>query len=135
MKKGMELGCQAVCEVMVTPDMFAQFEGKVVHPVYSTVSMVHSMEWASRKIILPFLEDWEEGMGASVKLKHIAPAGEGSLVRVVATLVKKERNLVYTDVEAYTNNRLIGKGEVVQVILQKEEISSKIQQALEGGRK
>ncbi|AZB41444.1 thioesterase [Bacillus sp. FJAT-42376] len=135
MKKGMEIGCQASCDVTVTPDLFAQFEGKVVHPVYSTVSMVHSMEWASRKIILPFLEEGEEGMGASVQVKHIGPAGEGAVIRVVATLVKKEKNLVYTEVEAFTEARLIGKGEVIQIILPKTEIQSKIEQAVKGETK
>ncbi|HWO96993.1 MAG TPA: thioesterase, partial [Bacillus sp. (in: firmicutes)] len=73
MKKGMQVGDSAFVTAKVTSEMFAQFDGEVVHPAYSTVSMVYHMEWAARKIILPYLEDDEEGMGAAVSVKHIAP--------------------------------------------------------------
>ena len=52
----MEVGREETIEIIVTEDMFAAFEGEVVHPVYSTVAMTYHMEWVSRKIILPFLE-------------------------------------------------------------------------------
>lgn len=54
MKQGLKLGKEESIEVIVTEDMFASFEGEVVHPVYSTVAMTYHMEWVSRKIILPF---------------------------------------------------------------------------------
>jgi len=57
-KEGMDIGRQESIEVKVTEEMFASFEGEVVHPVYSTVAMVYHMEWVSRKIILPFLNEW-----------------------------------------------------------------------------
>ncbi|MFY4777308.1 thioesterase family protein [Metabacillus sp. RGM 3146] len=126
MKKGMETGQTAVHEFRVTTDMFASFEGEVVHPAYSTVSMVYHMEWASRKIILPYLEDHEEGIGGSVKVKHIAPSGAGTAIKVTATLTKLEGNLVFTEVEAHNEAGIIGKGEVVQAILPKHVIQEKI---------
>ena len=55
MKRGMEVGREETIEIIVTEDMFASFEGEVIHPVYSTVAMTYHMEWVSRKIILPFL--------------------------------------------------------------------------------
>jgi fluoroacetyl-CoA thioesterase len=123
LKSGMMVGQTASVTATVTPDMFAQFEGQVVHPVYSTVSMVYHMEWASRKIILPFLEEGEEGMGGAVSMKHIAPSGEGTIVTITATLTELRSNVVMTKVEARNENRLIGIGEVKQVILPKEKIN------------
>ncbi|RDI47967.1 thioesterase family protein [Falsibacillus pallidus] len=130
MKPGMEVGQTAVVTFEVTPDMFAQFEGNVVHPAYSTVSMVYHMEWASRKIILPYLEEHEEGIGGTVQVKHIAPSGAGTKVQVKATLIQLKKNTVLTKVEASNEAGLIGVGEVVQAILPKEEIKKKIESSL-----
>ncbi|TFB19535.1 thioesterase [Filobacillus milosensis] len=127
MKPGMEVGRQETIHIQVTEDMFASFEGNVVHPVYSTVAMVYHMEWVSRKIILPFLEDHEEGMGAAVQVKHIDAAPEHANVTLTATLTEfRDNQLVLTTVEARHNDQLIGKGEVKQVILPKEMIQKKI---------
>ncbi|TXK89548.1 thioesterase [Parageobacillus sp. SY1] len=117
-------------EAVVTPDMFAQFEGNVVHPAYSTVSMVYHMEWASRKIILPYLEEHEEGMGVAVSVKHIAPTTEGSTVTVTATVTEIRDNVVVTKVEAKNEMQVIGIGEVKQVILPKQKIAQMLQKQL-----
>jgi fluoroacetyl-CoA thioesterase len=130
MKPGMKVGDTAVVEAVVTPDMFAQFEGNVVHPAYSTVSMVYHMEWASRKIILPYLEEHEEGMGAAVSVKHIAPTTEGSTVTVTATVTEIRDNVVVTKVEAKNEMQVIGIGEVKQVILPKQKIAQMLQKQL-----
>ncbi|MFD2043672.1 thioesterase family protein [Ornithinibacillus salinisoli] len=126
MKPGMEIGRQETIEIKVTEDMFASFEGDVVHPVYSTVAMVYHMEWVSRKIILPFLEDHEEGMGAAVQLKHINASPLHSKVTLTATLIEYKNQNVITTVEAYNEQGLIGKGEVKQVILPKKVIQQKL---------
>ncbi|HLQ71914.1 MAG TPA: thioesterase [Bacillota bacterium] len=125
MKKGMDIGRQETIKVKVTEEMFARFEGEIVHPVYSTVAMVYHMEWVSRKIILPFLESDEEGMGGAVTIKHISPSPLGSTVTLIATLIEHEQGKVVTDVHAYNENGLIGKGEVTQIILPKKIIAEK----------
>lgn len=122
----MNIGRQETIQINVTEDMFASFEGHVVHPVYSTVAMVYHMEWVSRKIILPFLEDHEEGMGAAVQIKHINAAPLHTQVTLTATLTEHHNEQVITTVEARTERGLIGKGEVKQVILPKKIIQSKI---------
>ncbi|MEK5522196.1 thioesterase [Heyndrickxia sporothermodurans] len=126
MKEGMEIGQTATIEFEVTPDMFAGFEGKVVHEAYSTVSMVYHMEWVSRKIILPYLEAHEEGMGGAVSIKHIAPTTSKTRVKVKATLIELKNNIVITRTEAWNDQGLIGHGEVKQVILPKEKITQMI---------
>lgn len=125
MKPGLEINHQESVGFSVTTDMFAQFEGQIVHPAYSTVSMVYHMEWASRKIILPFLEDHEEGMGAEVKVKHLAPTLEGSKVTVTAKLVEIRGNVIVTDCFAENEAGLIGTGHVTQIILPKILIEQK----------
>ncbi|MEG9297574.1 thioesterase [Mangrovibacillus sp. Mu-81] len=129
MKSGLAEGHNATIMTEVTPAMHAQFEGDVVHPVYSTVSMVYHMEWASRKIILPYLEEDEEGMGAKVTVEHMAPAGTGSKLEIKASVSKYERNIILTEVivRDFKNDRIIGRGEVKQVILPKERIKRRIE--------
>ncbi|MFI8684294.1 thioesterase family protein [Rossellomorea sp. NPDC077527] len=129
MKSGLAVGHTAVISTEVTPGMYAQFEGEVVHPVYSTVSMVYHMEWASRKIILPYLENHEEGMGAKVNVEHMAPAKSGSFLEIKANVIKYERNVILTEVTVIDkeNGRIVGKGEVKQVVLPKEKIKERIE--------
>lgn len=123
MRDGLTAGHTASIDVIVTPDMFARFGEKVVHPVYSTVSMVYHMEWVSRQIIVPFLEDHEEGMGGAVTVKHIAPCSEGAEITVTATVIGIHANTILTNLRAESNGRLIGVGEVKQVVLHKERIA------------
>ncbi|MFO1444940.1 thioesterase [Bacillus sp. Bva_UNVM-123] len=123
MKPGLKEGQSASIEVTVTSDMFAQFDGSVVHRAYSTVSMIYHMEWASRLIILPFLEDDEEGMGSAVRVKHLSPSSVGSKLTITAILSELKGNNVKTNVTVKNGEKLVGIGEVKQVILLKNKIA------------
>lgn len=129
MIQGLQVGMKEFMEITVTSDMFAGFGGKVVHPVYSTVSMVYHMEWVSRLIILPFLENHEEGMGGAVTVKHVAPSPEGALLQVTAEVTKLKGSVVITKTEVKHGDRLVGVGEVKQVIVPKNKIKELIDQS------
>ena len=131
MKDGMKIGQKVTVEAVVTSDMYAKFEGDVIHPAYSTVSMVYHMEWAARQIILPFLEDHEEGMGGAVRVKHVAPTAAGTTIRATAELTSFTNHKVVTRVIVRNEKGIIGEGEVIQYILPKEEIERKIRSSLE----
>jgi fluoroacetyl-CoA thioesterase len=123
MKPGLTEGAAASIQITVGQEMFAQFGGEVVHPLFSTASMVYYMEWASRKVILPFLEEIEEGMGKAVSVRHLAPAAEGSLLNIAAEVIGLEQNLIHTSVKAFHGNAVIGEGEVTQAILPRTKIN------------
>ncbi|KAF0823298.1 thioesterase [Cytobacillus firmus] len=123
MKPGLQIGNQAVIRAVVSPEMFAQFEGEVIHPVYSTVTMIYHMEWASRLLITPYLDEEEEGMGGAVFARHLSPSPEGSPIVITATVSKLEGNAVYSTVAVHNGENLAGEGEVKQVILKKSRIA------------
>lgn len=123
MKPGLKVGHTVTIEVQVTPEMFAQFEGEIVHRAYSTVAMIYHMESASRQVILPFLEDHEEGMGGAISAKHLAPSPVGSKLIITAVLSQIKENVITTDLTVTNGEKLIGTGEVKQVILSKSKIT------------
>lgn len=127
MKPGLEPGYQETMTVVVKEDMVASFGGQMVHPVLSTVSMVYYMEWTGRKVILPFLEDDEEGVGASIDIRHLAPAPVGKTVSFVATVKVVTPQKVVCDVIAEHDRAIVGEGEFVQVIVPKEKLKANIE--------
>ncbi|WP_347552265.1 thioesterase [Pseudalkalibacillus hwajinpoensis] len=126
MKDGISIGQQAVINAEITTEMYAQFEGEIIHPAYSTVSMVYHMEWASRQLILPYLEDGEEGIGGGIEMKHLGSASAGQSIEVIATIISLTRKSVISSVEVRRGTTLIGTGQVVQFILPKNVIEDKL---------
>lgn len=126
MKRGLFVGREETMEIVVTNEMIASFGGEVIHPVLSTVSMVYYMEWVGRKIICPFLEEYEEGVGVSINVRHRAPApvGKKVLFTAKATLVTPKK--VVCSVVAGHDQSIVGEGEFVQAILPKDRIRKKI---------
>jgi len=88
-----------------------------VHDVYGTVAMVYHMEWAARRVILPFLEEHEEGIGTGVEVRHLYPAPVGAEVRAHAVCVKIQGNTVVCDVTVWNGNQQLGDGQVQQRII------------------
>jgi len=120
-KDSLQEGIQEQMSFTVTEEMFAKFGEKLIHPTYSTVSMVYHMEWVAYKLLLPHLEEDEVGMGAEVVVKHLAPSLEGSKVTLTATVTNIKPNRLTTDITIHNDEGLIGEGKVVQAIVAKEK--------------
>ena len=121
-------GYEARLAFLVTEAMTVDFEelGRV-HPVYATYWLCKHMEEAGRKIILPFLEDGEEGIGSAVSVRHLAPAVGGQRIEVVAVHVGTAGNRVTVRCRATTAaGVLIGAGETEQTILPRKRIEELI---------
>jgi fluoroacetyl-CoA thioesterase len=123
-------GYEGRVEVVVTREMTVDFEelGRV-HPVYATYWLAKHMEEAGRKIILPFLEDGEEGIGSAVSVRHRAPAVPGTRVEVVAEHVRTDENRVLARCVARAGDVVVGEGETEQTILPKRVIAERIAEA------
>jgi predicted thioesterase len=132
MNPGLLPGSVAEIEVVVDESMFAAFEGKIVHPVLSTVAMIEVMELAGRRIILPYLEPDEEGVGEAIDVRHTAPTVAGMRVRVRATLDRIDGNRIICGVEARNDRGTIGSGTFTQRIVKKSDLAGTIAELEEG---
>jgi predicted thioesterase len=85
--------------------------------------MAKHMELAGRKIILPFLEAGEEGIGSKVNVDHQASALPGMRVRIVAEHLRTEGNRVHAKCTAWNElGDQIGEGYTEQVILPRAKL-------------
>jgi predicted thioesterase len=116
MKKGLAEGAVAEVCFTVTPEMCPAFDEKVVHEVCSTWEIVHYMEVAGRKMLTPFLDGDEEGVGSHASCDHSGPALVGSEVRVVARAIEANERELVCECSAYRGERLIATGKTVQKI-------------------
>lgn len=116
---------EATIRITVTEEMLAAFDGEVIHPVLSTVSMIYHMEKAGRAVILPFLEDDEEGCGFGVDIKHVGPAviGQEVIFRAVCTEVTATR--IVCEVTARTSRNRVGYGFFTQALFKKAEMAKR----------
>lgn len=107
-----------------------------LHPVYATYWLAKHMELVSRKIILPYLEPGEEGIGYRVEVDHLAPALPGMRLDINAAFDRQEKNRVHVDCEAISElGDVIGRGSTVQVILPQERLDANLENLLNRWRK
>jgi fluoroacetyl-CoA thioesterase len=114
--------------VVVTEEMTVDFaELGRIHPVYATYWLAKHMEEAGRKIIIPFLEEDENGIGSAVAVRHLAPAVPGTRIEIVAEHERTDGNRVYARCRARTSRGvLVGEGETEQTILPQSQIAERI---------
>ncbi|MCH8150098.1 MAG: hypothetical protein IH987_19315 [Planctomycetes bacterium] len=129
MKPGFEPGITREHIVQVTEAMCPAFDGVVVHRCYSTWSAAHHMEIAARKVLVDFLDDDEEGVGAHISVDHIATCRVGKTVRVRAVLTEFDGRRVVCKVEAFEGDRLLAAGKQVQVVMDKRKIKEMIERS------
>lgn len=112
--------------VLVTDEMTVQFgELGAVHPVYATYWLARHFEEAGRKVILPFLEDGEGGIGVSVEVTHTASALPGMTVTVTATFERMEGRRIVCTVRAVSElGDDIGHGATGQMALPQARIDA-----------
>ncbi|WP_027417035.1 thioesterase family protein [Aneurinibacillus terranovensis] len=131
MKEGLVPGITADFSIIVEESMMPAFDGEVVHPVLSTVSMIYYMEKAGRYVILPYLEDDEEGAGFSIDIKHIGPAVVGQVVRFKAVCTEVNEKRVVCEVTAHTNLNIVGQGSFIQAFFKKTDMAKRIERIQE----
>ena len=126
MRDGLIPGTTGEVEARVTEAMVADFEELgLVHPVYATWMMVKHMEEASRKVILPFLEEDEDAVGHAVQVVHLAPTPVGMRVRVRAILERVDGRRIHCRTEAANERERIGEGTTIQILVSRHALQER----------
>ena len=88
-----------------------------------TTGLPNTWKIVSRKLILPFLDSSEEGLGFEVRVKHIASALPGMQVSLEATHVKTEGPRIYARCNAVNElGDKIGEGETTQIVMSQAKL-------------
>lgn len=127
MKPGFVPGITREISVVVTEAMCPAFDGVIVHRCYSTWSVAHHFELAARKVLVDYLEDHEEGIGAHVSVDHLAPCPVGRTVLIRAELVEASPCRAVCNLTAHLDGRLLAKGRQVQVVMKKDHLIRRIE--------
>jgi predicted thioesterase len=118
------LGDQKSFDLVVRAEDTASFETGIVHPVYATFALGRDAEWCCRLFVLEMKEDDEEGIGTFLSINHTSPALLGSAIKIIATVIKLERNEIICGYEVFAGERRIAYGEQGQKILKKGKLSA-----------
>jgi fluoroacetyl-CoA thioesterase len=116
---------------VVSKEMTVDFDELGPGPdLYATYWMAKHMEEAGRKIILPFFDEDEDGVGRAVSVTHLAPAAPGTRIHVDARYERTEGNRVFAACTATTESgELLGSGTTEQVVLPKARIEAMLETA------
>ncbi len=125
------IGTRVELEMTVAREMCPHFDGVLVHPVLATWIVVHYMELAGRRVLVPFLDGRHEGVGAGITVQHRSPAALGATVRFEAAVESWDhRNLVCTT-QAHCGRRVVAEGRFTQIVLEKGRLAALIERARE----
>ncbi len=118
-------------EVVVTAEMTAALDGVEIHPVYSTFWLAYHAEVAARRAIATFFEGDENAVGSGLQLTHLAMAGIGARVRIVARVETVEGRRIRCSIEARVlpSGTLLAIGTQDQVVLPQHVLTEKVRQA------
>lgn len=129
MRNPFQPGDQQRFERTVREEDLARFDTGLVHPVYGTFALARDAEWACRLFVLEMKDADEEGIGASIRVEHLAPAPLGSTVLFTAELLAVVGNRVECRWEAHRidqGNVLIAHGIQTQRVLSQSFLDQRL---------
>lgn len=129
MKTSLKVGASASVTVDITPAMRPAFDGAIVHDVCSTWDLARHMETAARRVLVPHLDDNEEGIGSHLSIDHLAPAPVGSTIEVRANATEVDDSVLVCQVSAHEGDTVLATGKQVQRILPRPALADIMRRA------
>ena len=122
----MQIGKQYTSTMIVEEKHLACNVGSGDLPVFATPMMMALMENAAMLCVADELENGSSTVGGQISSSHLKPTGLGKTVTATAELISAEGRKLKFKVSASDEGGLIGEGEHLRFIIDKEKFMSKV---------
>jgi predicted thioesterase len=122
----LEIGIKHQSVMSVMDGNTAEFIGSGDMAVLATPAMVALMENAAMLAVALHLEEGETTVGSMISTSHLKPSKIGASISAVAELTAIEGRKLSFKISAYDGDTLIGEGEHVRFIVNREKFLSKL---------
>jgi predicted thioesterase len=122
----LEIGIKHQSVMRVMDGNTAEFIGSGDMAVLATPAMVALMENAAMLAVALHLEEGETTVGSMISTSHLKPSKIGASISAVAELTAIDGRKLSFKISAYDGDTLIGEGEHVRFIVNREKFLSKL---------
>ena len=122
----MQIGNKYTSTMIVEEKHLACNVGSGDLPVFATPMMMALMENAAMLCVADELENGSSTVGGQISSSHLKPTGLGKTVTATAELISAEGRKLKFKVSASDEGGLIGEGEHLRFIIDKEKFMSKV---------
>ena len=122
----METGLKYTSTLVVDKSKTAEAMGSGDMPVLATPVMVALMENAAMLAVKDALPEGATTVGGHINVSHVKPTGFGQEVSATAELTATEGKKLTFHVAAYQGEILIGEGEHIRFIVDRERFMAKV---------
>lgn len=122
----MQIGKKYTSTMIVEEKHLACNVGSGDLPVFATPMMMALMENAAMLCVADELENGFSTVGGQISSSHLKPTGLGKTVTATAELISAEGRKLKFKVSASDEGGLIGEGEHLRFIIDKEKFMSKV---------
>ncbi len=121
-----EVGLMHTSEAVVADCNTAIALGSGDMPVFATPAMMALMENAAMLAVASELPEGCTTVGGHIESSHIRPTKIGDKVHAVAEVTKVDGKKIFFKVTAYAGDDMIGEGEHLRFVVDKEKFLSRL---------
>ena len=122
----LEKGLKRQSVMRVTDGNTAEFIGSGDMAVLATPAMVTLMENAAMLAVALHLDEGDTTVGSMISTSHLKPSKIGATISAIAELVEVDGRKLTFKIEAYDADVLIGSGEHIRYVVNREKFLSKL---------
>ncbi len=120
-----EPGMKGSCERIVSPEWTLSHVDPEWPAVFTTPAMIGMMEMASSRAVRPGLPPGSITVGIRIEVDHLRPVHLGAMVIANSRLLEIDGRRLIFEVEARSGDHVIGRGRVVQTIVEHARFTDK----------
>jgi fluoroacetyl-CoA thioesterase len=121
--------------LLVTGEVAIDFLGMEDARVLATPQLIRYMEWTSRNMVLPLLDEGYDTVGTHVNVAHLAAAPIGSVVTFTSEVVGIDERRVEFKVAARTEEEVIGEGTHQRAIINVAKFATRLAEKIQQRRR